>query len=269
MAAIELSLFDWRDVDARSDLDRFYLVCDHLPDTRLVQYLEVMRGSGRDDYPVAAMWNAVVAGVVFQHPSIEALIRELGRNPALRQACGFAVLPFQKKPLAHLVPDADTGRMTIAYAAPEAAYAAVPGSWNFSRFLANVIELEETLGMVSAMIVTLREQLMGVLPEFGRHLGYDGKAALIILPAVGWTSDSAVHQVQRRRWWTALRLSTLRCCGRGDVAGRSAGILPARRRKAANRRRAWRITHRPQRMATALRALAGKMPALPGSAPRS
>ncbi|MFZ4696033.1 MAG: transposase [Verrucomicrobiia bacterium] len=176
MAAIELSLFDWRDVDARSDLDRFYLVRDHLPDAHLVQYLEVMRGAGRDDYPVAAMWNAVVAGVVFQHPSIEALIRELGRNPALRQACGFAVLPVQKKPLAHLVPDPDTGRMTITYAAPEAAYAAVPGSWNFSRFLANVIELEETLGMVSGMIVTLREQLMEVLPEFGRHLGYDGKA---------------------------------------------------------------------------------------------
>ena len=52
----------------------------------------------------------------------------------------------------------------------------MPDSWNFSRFLANVIELEETLGMVTGMITTLREQLMEVLPEFGRHLGYDGKA---------------------------------------------------------------------------------------------
>ncbi|WP_236848792.1 transposase [Candidatus Thiodictyon syntrophicum] len=176
MAAIELSLFDWCDVEARSDLDRFYLVRDHLPDARLVQYLEVMRGQGRDDYPVPAMWNALLAGVVFQHPSSEALLRELGRNPALRQACGFAVLPFQKKPLAQLLPDAATGRLTIVYAAPPAAHAAVPSSWNFSRFLANVIELEETLGMVTEMITTLREQLMEVLPEFGCHLGYDGKA---------------------------------------------------------------------------------------------
>ncbi|WP_295590778.1 transposase, partial [uncultured Lamprocystis sp.] len=98
MAAIEPSLFDWRAVDARSDLERLSLVRDHLPDAQLVHYLEVMRGPGRDDYPVAAMWNAVLAGVVFQHPSIEALIRELGRNPALLQACGFAVLPVQKKP---------------------------------------------------------------------------------------------------------------------------------------------------------------------------
>ena len=60
MAAIEKSLFSWQDVEARSDLDRFYLVRDHLPDEQIVQYLEVMRGQGRDDYPVAAMWNALV-----------------------------------------------------------------------------------------------------------------------------------------------------------------------------------------------------------------
>jgi hypothetical protein len=93
MAAIEPSLFDWRDVDARSDLDRFQLARDHLPDAPLLQYLEVMRGAGRDDYPVAAMWNALIAGVVFQHPSVEALLRELGRNPRVAagvRLCGLA-----------------------------------------------------------------------------------------------------------------------------------------------------------------------------------
>jgi hypothetical protein len=99
MAAIEASLFTWQDVDAHSDLERFYLVRDHLPDEQLVQYLEVMRGQGRDEYPVRAMWNAILAGVVFQHPSIESLIRELGRNPGLRQDCGFAPLPMQKSRL--------------------------------------------------------------------------------------------------------------------------------------------------------------------------
>jgi hypothetical protein len=99
MAAIEQqNLFSWEDVEARSDLDRFFLVRDHLPDAQIIHYLEVMRGNGRDDFPIPAMWNAVVAGVVFQHPSIEALIRELARNPSLLQACGFAVLPVQKKP---------------------------------------------------------------------------------------------------------------------------------------------------------------------------
>jgi len=176
MATIEPSLFDWRDVEARSDLDRFRLARDHLPDARLLQYLEIMRGAGRDDYPVAAMWNALIAGVVFQHPSVEALLRELARNPALLQACGFAVLPIQHKPVTRLVRDAATGRLQAVREAPADPRAAVPTSWSFSRFLANVIELEETLGMVTGMIGTLREQLMAALPDFGRHLGYDGKA---------------------------------------------------------------------------------------------
>jgi hypothetical protein len=65
----------------------------------LLQYREVTRGAGRGDYPVAEMRNALIAGVVLQHLSVEALVRELGRNPALLQACGFAVLPIQRKPV--------------------------------------------------------------------------------------------------------------------------------------------------------------------------
>ena len=94
---------------ARGDLDRFFLVRDHLPDSQIIHYLEVMRGKGRDDFPVRAMWNALIAGIVFQHASVESLIRELSRNPALFEACGFDVLPRQKKPTAELVRDPDTG----------------------------------------------------------------------------------------------------------------------------------------------------------------
>jgi len=38
-------------VEARSDLERFYLVRDHLPDRDLIAALEAKRGLGRDDYP--------------------------------------------------------------------------------------------------------------------------------------------------------------------------------------------------------------------------
>jgi len=68
--------------EARSDLERFFLVRDHLPDSDLIAALEAKRGLGRDDYPVIPMWNAIVAGVVFQHESIELLQRELSRNPS-------------------------------------------------------------------------------------------------------------------------------------------------------------------------------------------
>ena len=177
MAAIEQQkLFTWEDVEARSDLDRFFLVRDHLPDEQIIHHLEVMRGNGRDDFPVRPMWNAVISGVVFQHPSIEALIRELSRNPSLLQACGFEVLPLQAKPLAELVRDTRSGCVHVVWSEPGEAYYAVPNGWNFSRFLGNLIELEESLGLVSGMIPALRGQLMEVLPDFGQHLGYDGKA---------------------------------------------------------------------------------------------
>lgn len=177
MAAIkQRNLFTWEDVEARSDLDRLTLARDHLPDEQIIQYLEVMRGKGRDDYPVRPMWNALLAGVVFQHPSIDSLIRELSRNPSLLQACGFEILPVQKRPTAEWVRDSHSGQTRVLWSKPGEAYYAVPGSTNFSRFLANVIELEESLGLISAMVPALRTQLMEALPDFGQHLGYDGKA---------------------------------------------------------------------------------------------
>jgi hypothetical protein len=103
MAQIAAALFSWDAIEARSDLERFFLVRDHLPDSDLIAALEAKRGLGRDDYPVIPMWNAIVAGVVFQHESIELLQRELSRNPSLLQACGFNVLPLQQKPVAQRV----------------------------------------------------------------------------------------------------------------------------------------------------------------------
>ena len=166
MAAIaQKHLFSWDAIEARSDLDRLRLAIDHLPDERLVQYLEVMRGHGRDDYPVRAMWHALLAGIVFQHESPESLLRELARNPSLMGACGFDPLPRQGKPKPRIVTDPATGVARIEVPPTPEPVRAVPSSWNLSRFLANVIELEETLGMISEMSVVLREQLMAVLPE--------------------------------------------------------------------------------------------------------
>jgi len=169
-------LFSWTDVEARSDLDRFYLVRDNLPDEKIVMELEDRRGKGRDEFPVRAMWNGIIAGVVFQHMSIESLIRELSRNPALLEACGFDILPRHKKPVAELKRNEETGQMEIVRSEAEDAYYYVPDSWNFSRFLKNVIELEEEYGMITDMTRQLREALMEALPDFGRHLGYDGKS---------------------------------------------------------------------------------------------
>ena len=110
------------------------------------------------------MWHAVIAGVVFQHPSIASLRRELGRNPALLDRCGFEMLPMAKKPAvgAHVI--------------PLAPYLGVPPDSAFSRFLATLVKLEAAGGYTKQMLASLRQSLTEVLPDVGRHLGFDGKA---------------------------------------------------------------------------------------------
>ena len=82
-------LFDWQEIEELGDLERLVLVLNHMPDEKLMRHLELNRGLGRNDYPVRAMWNSVLAGVVYQHPTIESLRRELARNGQLRSLCGF------------------------------------------------------------------------------------------------------------------------------------------------------------------------------------
>jgi hypothetical protein len=140
------SLFTWQQIDTASDLDRLRLVLGALPDEPLVRFLEERRGRGRDDYPVRPMWNAVVAGVVFQHPSCASLVRELWRNGELRQLCGFDPLK-------------GTGSM--------------PSQDAMERFLALVVEHRERL---TAIFHQLVDELSRELPDLGRRLAVDSKA---------------------------------------------------------------------------------------------
>jgi hypothetical protein len=62
-------LFGWEEIDELGDLERLRLVLEYLPDERLMEVLEKDRD--RDDYPVRAVWNSILAGIVFQHESVE------------------------------------------------------------------------------------------------------------------------------------------------------------------------------------------------------
>ena len=97
MAPEPLMLFSWNDVETRPELQRLGLALDVLPDEALLAELGKRRCAGRNDFPVAAMWRAVVAGIVFQHASVESLLRELNRNPALLDLCGFNPLPVLRR----------------------------------------------------------------------------------------------------------------------------------------------------------------------------
>ena len=58
-------------------------------DNSLMKLLETKRDRGRNDYPIRPCWNALLAGIIFQHRSAAELLRELRRNAELRQVCGF------------------------------------------------------------------------------------------------------------------------------------------------------------------------------------
>ena len=140
------SLFSWKEIEALGDLERLRLVLAYLPDEPLMQVLEAERGKGRDDYPVRAVWNSLLAGVVYQHVSVESLRRELLRNGQLRDQCGFD---------------------------PVRGGAAVPPPWAYTRFLEGLFRHAE---LIDAMFDELVESLRRELPGFGRHLAGDGKA---------------------------------------------------------------------------------------------
>ena len=139
-------LFSWQEIDALDDLHRLRLVLGALPDEALMRQLERERGQGRDDYPVRATWNSLLAGIVYQHPSVESLRRELGRNAPLRQACGFDLMK---------------------------GVAAVPPACAYTRFLKVLMGRQDAIDAVfDALVEGLRE----ALPGFGRVLAGDGKA---------------------------------------------------------------------------------------------
>jgi len=138
----QISLFSWAQIEPLGDLERLLLVLNVLPDEALMRVLEKERGKGRDDYPVRAVWNSLLAGIVFQHPTIESLRRELARNGQLRELCGF---------LPGVIPPASV----------------------YTRFLQHLLDHEPILDQ---MFDDLVEALRTALPQFGERLAIDGKA---------------------------------------------------------------------------------------------
>ena len=71
----ERHLFSWKDFQDDSstlgDLERFKLVMETLPDAKLMQTLKTLRKNGRNDHPIGAIWNSILAGIVFQHTRIK------------------------------------------------------------------------------------------------------------------------------------------------------------------------------------------------------
>jgi len=81
----QMNLFAWNEIQTLGDLERLRLVLDYMPDEALMRTLERRLSKGRDDDPVRAVWNSILAGTLFQHDTVEKLRRELMRNGQLRE----------------------------------------------------------------------------------------------------------------------------------------------------------------------------------------
>ncbi len=167
-------LFSW-ETDDMPQLQRLILILEHLPYQQIVAKLASQRGRGRNDSPSRALFRCMIAGVVFGHDSVNSLLRELARNVQLAQLCGFNPLPMQSPPKPVLHYD-EQGQVEAVTEQVQPLRTSLPEAWNFSRFLNQLCKLEADTGLVSEMTVTLRHQLMAEVPDFGRCLGYDGKA---------------------------------------------------------------------------------------------
>src|SRR3974390_828903 len=92
------------------------------------------------------MWNSVLAGIVFEHVSIESLRRELSRNAQLREMCGFD---------------------------PILGVRSVPSKSAYNRFLSKLLDHEP---LIREMFDCLVRELTAIFPDFGTNLAGDGKA---------------------------------------------------------------------------------------------
>lgn len=140
------TLFLWKDSHEIGDLERFKAVMETLPDENLIVKLEARRGNGRNDYPIRAVWNSLIAKILFQHPSIASLIRELHRNAQLREICGFN---------------------------PLKGIAAIPDKDVYSRFLIGLEEYQDDIDTIFNKLVQIACE---EFPDFGKNLSLDSEA---------------------------------------------------------------------------------------------
>jgi len=162
------SLFSWEIVDASPEIERIGGVLASIPDERLMRTLEARRGDRRDVYPIRAVWNSFLAGILCGHPGQASLIRELKRNGELREVCGFP---------------------------PEKGEAAVPPDYVYSRLFVRLID---HLDRVDAIFDALVERVAAQLPDFGRQLAMDSKA----LPTHARTDSEADQGTKTYADWS-------------------------------------------------------------------
>ncbi len=145
----QLSTFDYEEISILGDLERCKMLIDHVPDEKIVNKLNEIRGKGRNEYPVVAVWNSMLIMPLLECSSIESLRRELSRNRDLRKLCGFQDSEYYY------------GKCKL-----------VPPAKAYSNMIKNLKKIEPTL---KECFYELRKFMYDNLKDFGKNVGEDGK----------------------------------------------------------------------------------------------
>lgn len=150
----QMKLFGESEFEELGDLERLQKVLGTLNDAGLIRKLYRIRGKGRNDWPCEAMWNSFIASFLFEHETVESLLRELRRNRQLRALCGFEPKSVKQ----------EDGSIKVYVAPSKSAY---------SKFLKNLASCQKELDeMFTELVLYMYENL----EHFGEILMVDGKA---------------------------------------------------------------------------------------------
>lgn len=149
-----MNLFEEDIFENLGDLERLQVVLNTIDDAKLIHKLYKIRGKGQNDWSCESMWNSFIASFLFEHQTVEGLLRELRRNKQLRALCGFEPKSVKQK----------NGTIKIYVAPSRSAY---------SKFLKNLKQCQEELNeMFTEIVLYMYENL----EHFGEILMVDGKA---------------------------------------------------------------------------------------------
>ena len=148
----QISVFDYSEIEILGDLERCKLLLENVPDEKIVNKLLEIRGKGRNEYPVVAVWNSILIMPLLECSTVEQLRRELSRNRDLRKMCGFDDYDYY------------FGKNKL-----------VPPSKAYSNMFKHLKEIEP---MLKDCFYELREFMYENLKDFGRDTGEDGKIFL-------------------------------------------------------------------------------------------
>ena len=160
---------------AQDHLGELAAIFSSLDDAALLARLPEYRPTGRQGYPLKALWRAYVASFLLNLPHTNALIRRLEDEPDFRYLCGFV--------------------------------GSLPHRTTFNRFIQH---LSHHAGLVETAFADLTRQLKTMLPDLGAEVAVDATTVRshcnpnrkrVSDPEASWTAKNSARAKDGGKEW--------------------------------------------------------------------